>query len=227
MNSIFLLDDNQARCQTITDLLAQSYNVRCASSWEDAHAEMKLNPPQLILIEYSTLNDQGPTLIQKIRECLILQSLPTIMITERRDATAILRSFEMGADDLVCRPVIKEELLVRVLARIRDKIILGTAIHCENLKISYRHQQVWCDGKEIFLTPREFKLLSMLLSDPERILQRELAIKEIWKEVAVSPRNVDTQMNNLKKKLKGFTGQIISVTGVGYKILKHDHTQTS
>lgn len=206
----------------VKDLLSETYKVTSAGTWELAHEEMKLHPPNLVLIEYSTLNDQGPDILKKVRDCKILNSLPVIMITERRDSVAILRSFEMGADDLICRPLIKEELMVRIQARIRDKLIFGAAVHCENLKLSYRHQQVWCSGKEVFLTPREFKLLSMIVSNPDRTLQRDAAIKEIWKEVAVSPRNVDTQMNNLKKKLKDFKGQIISITGVGYKILAEE-----
>lgn len=217
-----MLDDNPTRCQMLKDLLADSFKVNTAGTWEQAHSEMKVHPPSLILIEYSTLNDQGPEILKKIRSCMILNSLPVIMITERRDSAAVMRSFQMGADDLICRPLNKEELWVRIQARIRDKLIFGAAIYCQNLKICYRHQQVWCNGKEIFLTPREFKLLAMILSHPEKTLQREMAIKEIWKEVAVSPRNVDTQMNNLKKKLKDFKGQIISVTGVGYKILSEE-----
>jgi two-component system, OmpR family, alkaline phosphatase synthesis response regulator PhoP len=79
-------------------------------------------------------------------------------------------------------------------------------------------RQCYLDNKEVLLTPKQFEILKLLIENKTNVVSRQLFMNEIWGHSEVTPRNVDSQINYLKKKIDGFVGNITSVPGFGYRL---------
>ena len=79
-------------------------------------------------------------------------------------------------------------------------------------------RQVYVNGAEVTLTPKQFEILKLLLDHKNNLVSRNQFMTEIWGHFDVTPRNVDSQINYLKKKIEGFTGLITAVPSFGYRL---------
>ena len=84
--------------------------------------------------------------------------------------------------------------------------------------MNLKARQCYLDEAEILLTPKQFEILKLLIENRSQVVSRQVFMTEIWGHSDVTPRNVDSQINYLKKKLEGFKGQITSVAGFGYRL---------
>jgi len=146
-----------------------------------------------------------------------------ILLTVKDDIVDKIVGLEMGADDYMTKPFDMRELIARVKALLRrlekkdpdpaESIVAGP------VSIHLRLRTVFVDDRAIELTPKEFDLLALLLSHPERVFTRDELLDAVWGiEYAAGTRTVDIHMQRLRKKL-GEDGQLMlqTVFGVGYK----------
>ena len=84
--------------------------------------------------------------------------------------------------------------------------------------MNLKSRQCFINSNEVLLTPKQIEILKLLIENKSEVVSRQLFMTEIWGHSDVTPRNVDSQINYLKKKLEGFNGQIISVAGFGYRL---------
>ena len=130
-----------------------------------------------------------------------------------------IETLESGGDDFLSKPFHPKELLLRVQKRLKEndqsqKVILEVS----NLKMNLNSRQCYVDTREVTLTPKQFEILKLLIENQSQMVSRQTFMSEIWGHFDVTPRNVDSQINYLKKKIDGFTGQIIAVPSYGYRL---------
>jgi DNA-binding response OmpR family regulator len=136
---------------------------------------------------------------------------------------------ELGADDYVIKPFSLAELVARIRAVLRRTQgtgrVEGTEIlQVGNLRLDVRKQEAFVGRRQIELTHKEFQLLEFLLRHPGEVISRDEFLSRLWgEEIYVTPRNVDTHMASLRKKIEEDADQpryILSVRGAGYKLNK-------
>jgi len=153
---------------------------------------------------------------------------PIIMLTARALEVDRVKGLDLGADDYVIKPFSLAELVARIRAVLRRT--QGTSrtegateiLQVGELRLDVRKQEAFVGGRQIELTHKEFQLLEFLLRHPGEAISRDEFLGRLWgEEIYVTPRNVDTHMASLRKKIEEDADQpryILSVRGTGYKL---------
>ena len=146
--------------------------------------------------------------------------IPILFVTARDDFLSKQKSFKMGVDDYMVKPIDLNELILRVgpLLR-RAKIASSKQITVGSFTMNADEYSVSVDGKQIEFTVREFNILYKLLSYPKKAFTRSQLMDEFWdSETLSSPRTVDVYITKIREKTafcKEF--EIVTVHGLGYK----------
>jgi DNA-binding response OmpR family regulator len=147
--------------------------------------------------------------------------VPVIILTARDSVNDVVHGLNLGADDYVTKPFVADELLARINARLRNSNQTESTLTVADLTLNKSSMEVERAGKQITLTPTEFKLLEYLMSNRSRILTREMILNRVWLySEDVETRVVDVYMGYLRKKVDGQADKklIQSVRGFGYTI---------
>lgn len=196
------------------------YTADTASSAEEA-LEILSDKHDLIMLDIMMQGMSGLDMAKKVREEMKLR-IPIIFLTARDGDADLLKGFSAGGDDYVTKPFSFPEILARVNALLWRMEVSAT----ENVSASYkgitidenRKQIVLSDGRELQLPPKEFGIISVLLSNPDRVFARGELMEKVWGDnICVSDRTVDVHITRLRKKLEGEVN-IINRQGFGYCI---------
>ncbi len=156
---------------------------------------------------------------------------PILMLTALGTTDDIVLGLETGADDYLSKPFKFKELLARLNALNRRKLIGNLKDHellnAKNLEMNLTTKEVIRDNKEIKLTAREFKLLKYLLKNKNRVVTRTDILENVWEvDFDLGTNVIDVYINYLRKKIEqGFSSKLIeTVIGMGYTIKdKHEN----
>lgn len=172
----------------------------------------------------------GVTLCRVVRREGCNRDVPIMMLTARLEEADKVLGLESGADDYVTKPFGVRELLARAGALMRRPRstwranvdgTLQAAISLLGVTVDPSRRRVVCDGKVVALTPQEFSLLYVLVSNPGIVLSRDELLARVWDtDVFVTDRGVDTLVKRLRRKVEHDPTQprrIITVWGAGYK----------
>jgi len=146
---------------------------------------------------------------------------PILMLTARDAVEERVRGLETGADDYLPKPFDFSELLARVRALLRrDKIHRARVVRIDDLEIDTTAGRVFRDGRELFLSPREYTLLEALALNEGRVLTREMIQERVWRDGESYSNTVDVHIGALRRKLDagGRARLIQTVHGVGYTL---------
>lgn len=153
---------------------------------------------------------------QKFNDTIIM------FLTARGEDFSHVAAYEAGADDYVTKPVKPKVLLSKVKSLLRrSKKVLDSEINqieFENIKIDRETYRVYVSGESINLPRKEFELLYLLASKPDKVFKREKIMEKVWGgEVVVGDRTIDVHIRKLREKIgdKFFK----TVKGVGYKFV--------
>jgi DNA-binding response OmpR family regulator len=192
------------------------YEVTPAYDGEDALKQSEANPYDLILLDVMLPKLTGLAVLHELRK---KSNVPVIMLTAIGDEYTQVASFDGMADDYVTKPFSIVLLEKRVEALLRR----GKSVDASHI---WRHKDIVVDfsgytaeGADgpIDVTPRELRLLKLLVEHRGRVLTRERILDKLWGEGRpVFDRTVDSHIKNLRKKLN--LDCIVTVTGVGYKL---------
>ena len=155
-------------------------------------------------------------------------SIPVLIITARDSAQDIRKSFLMGTDDFMVKPVDDVEMILRIRALLRrSKISEEQEITVGSTKLIYNSFTVVQDGTELQIPKKEFQILFKLLSFPNKTFTRAQLMEEFWDMDSESEaRTVDVHINRLRERLKDNRDfQIVTVRGLGYKAVKTPQEQ--
>jgi two-component system OmpR family response regulator len=175
--------------------------------------------PDLVILDINMPQLDGFGVIEKLRN--ENNNVPVIVLTARdqRDDKSI--GFGLGADDFVTKPFGLEELLMRVSAVLRRSKNIptsGNILVSGNISLDVSNYRISVNGEVIETSPTEFKLLTYLMQNMDRVLTREQILSAVWGlDFATDGAVLDTYISYLRKKL-GDNANIRTIRGVGYQI---------
>lgn len=226
MYKILLVEDSTEAAQLVQRALGRPMHIEWARTVREASNLLAKKEFDLLLLDAHLPDGDGFHLCSLLQAQGGAHTMPIILLTAKNSISDKVMAFSLGADDFISKPFDGLELKARVEARLRKREssqIASDVILCGDLEINKRTQKVHLitDGtsREIELTPREFRILLLLASQPNAVLSRDEILNKVWGEnVHVYTRSVDTHVSKLRKKL-GEKGELInSVHGMGYRL---------
>ena len=219
---ILVVDDEEY----LTDLLStslrfQGFEVLCAWSGFDALSAVASFAPDLILLDVTMPDIDGIEVCRRLRT--EGNSVPVIFLTARDTKADLLSGFAIGGDDYITKPFSLEEVVVRIRAVLKrsstggeDEEILTYA----DLLMNEATHVVTRGGKEIDLSPTEWRLLRYLMVNAERVLSKQQILSYVWSyDFGGEVGSVETYISYLRKKIDSGRGPLIhTIRGVGYTL---------
>lgn len=216
---IVIVDDFEESCQLMVEILSPEFDCAYVCQSEKALEKIQIEKPDIILMDYKMPHVTGIELCKIIKNIPSLQHIPIIFISGAVTSDERIETLESGGDDFLSKPFHPRELMLRVKKRLSSYATEdATYLVFENVKMNLKARQCFIDKNEVLLTPKQFEILKLLIENKSQVVSRQVFMSEIWGHTDVTPRNVDSQINYLKKKLEGFRGQITSVAGFGYRL---------
>ena len=227
-NTHILTVDDDPEISIILDrlLTRESYRVTTAKNGNEMRRCLKIDTPQLVILDLMLPGDDGLSLAKEVR---YNRNIGIIMLTGKMDIVDKIIGLEMGADDYITKPFDERELLARVRSILRRTPKSQTSLN-ENSLISFSgwkinlvtHELYAPNGKEVRLTSYEFKLLSTLVQNANQIYSRN-QIMNILADKDWSPidRSIDVLVSKLRTKLNENPRNpslIKTIRGTGYKL---------
>ena len=218
---VYILEDDEnireLECYALTK---EGFTVRDFENSKDLYNALKGNIPDLILLDIMLPDDDGLTVLKKIRKSPIFSKIPVIIISAKTSELDRVRGLDLGADDYMCKPFGVLEMISRVKARIRHiSERIAKELVFENIAISDEARRVTINGKDVDFTYKEFELLKMFMEFPGTVYRRDYIIDRIWGYEYIG-RTLDVHIKNLRNKLGDSGKYIKTIRNVGYKLDK-------
>jgi two-component system KDP operon response regulator KdpE len=206
-------------------LASAGYRVDEAATGQEALKRASQSPPELVLLDLGLPDIDGQEVLQQLREWL---TAPIIVLSARDQEQQKIAALDHGADDYLTKPFSTGELLARIRAALRHAARVGgsepgaTTYEIGELKVDLAARRVHTGGKEVHLTPIEFKLLTTLIHSAGKVLTHRQLLKEVWGPQQVQETHyLRVFMANLRHKLEADSAQpryLLTEQGVGYRL---------
>ena len=212
----YVEDDKNIRELVIYALRTSGFE---AVGFEDAahfYKEVKKITPALILLDIMLPDEDGVTVLKKLKKTERLSHIPVIMLTAKS------AEYDMGADDYVTKPFGVMELVSRVRAVLRrsgKKTEVHQSMDMDDIHLDRERHVVTVGDTPVELTYKEFELLDYLMRNSGIVLSRERLLEAVWNtDFEGESRTVDVHIGSLRQKLGDSGKKIQTVRGVGYKM---------
>jgi DNA-binding response OmpR family regulator len=220
---ILVIDDDDDIRALVAELLQRAgLKVEQARDGRAGLRAFHKSPADLVVLDVSMPELDGWETLERIRD---LSDVPVIMLTARGAELERVRGLQGGADDYMVKPFGRQELVARVQALLRRARSSGDdrndTYADERLSIDFAQRAVRYDGREVSLTPLEFKLLSVFVRHPRHVLSREQLLALVWGDsYGVSGDQVKLYVGYLRRKLDPEQPDAVpieTVRGFGYR----------
>jgi two-component system, OmpR family, alkaline phosphatase synthesis response regulator PhoP len=221
---ILLVDDEKDIVEFLQyNLILEGFEVITAYNGMEA-LKMLSKKPDLVILDIMMPQVNGFDVCKKIRSIPEFHLTPVIFLTAKSSEVDEIRGLEIGANDFIQKPISPKKLIARVNANLRkdvnrtQKKSLPAQIKISSLFIDRNKYSVNIDGSDKILPKKEFELLYYLASNPEKVLDRETLLKDVWGlDVYVGDRTIDVHIRKIRERLGKYADLIETVKGVGYK----------
>jgi DNA-binding response OmpR family regulator len=216
-------DDPEIRSLLVRLLEAEGYQVRDASTGQEALALLSTRPPDLMILDVMLASEDGFSILAHIRRT---SDLPVILVTARSQESDRVFGLKLGADDYVVKPFSSAELAARietVLRRTRGRRAAHlSSLVFDELEINPDAREVRVNGRKIELTAKEFELLVFLARSPRRVFTRGQLLAQVWDSSSEwqDANTVTEHVRRIRRKIEPKPGQprwIVTVRGAGYR----------
>ena len=227
---ILLVDDEPAQLELLRyNLEKAGFETIQAENGRDAILLTEENEPDLVVLDWMMPETSGIDVCRELRSRAQTRLLPIIIVSARGEDGDRSLGLDSGADDYISKPFSPRELIARVkavLRRARPSLLQDVLEFC-GLTLNPETMRVERDGDLIYLGPKEFRLLSVLIERPERVFSREQLLDMVWGHgVYVEERTVDVHMSRLRRALNKSKNAekkpdiIRTVRGTGYSLCR-------
>lgn len=219
---IYILEDDASiRKLVMYTLESQGYEVEGFEMPSVFWQAMAQRRPELVLLDIMLPEEDGLSVLQKLRAEPSTHRLPVVMLTARNTEYDRVIGLDSGADDFISKPFGMMELLARIRALLRrtDGQREEEIYHFGALEVSPEAHTALIDGQPVALTHKEFELLCLLLERRGRVVSRETLLGKVW-GLGNEPENrtLDVHIRTLRAKLGELGNYIETVRGVGYRM---------
>ncbi|TLS51523.1 response regulator transcription factor [Paenibacillus antri] len=228
--TVLVIDDDEKITSMLRRGLAfEGYGVRTARNGAEGLEAIRQEEPDVIVLDIMMPGVDGWEVCRRLREAG--SRVPVLMLTAKDEVSDRVRGLDAGADDYLVKPFALEELLARVRALLRrsavpraDEAALDRRLVFEDLTLDPDTREAVRGGRSIELTAKEYELLHFFLSNPRRVLSRDVLMDKIWGYDYSGESNVlEVYVAMLRNKLEeaGEKRLIQTVRGAGY-VLRGD-----
>ena len=220
---ILLVDDEPDILEILKyNLSSQGYKVYTAKNGVEGVEKAKKKKPHLIILDVMMPEMDGIEACEIIRNTRGLEQAIITFLTARGEDYSQVAGFEAGADDYITKPIKPKVFLSKVKALLRrlkeDKDQQEEVLKVGNIVIDREEYKVVNNGEEMVLPRKEFELLALLASRPDKVFKREVILDKVWgQEVVVGGRTIDVHIRKLREKIGDH--HFKTVKGVGYKFV--------
>jgi len=220
---ILLVDDEPDILEIISyNLQSQGYQVYTAKNGVEGLAKAKKKKPHLVILDVMMPEMDGIEACEKMRSTPGLENIIITFLTARGEDYSQVAGFDAGADDYITKPIKPKVLISKVKALLRrvkeDSAETEDIVKVGNIVINREEYKIVNNGKEIILPRKEFDLLALLTSKPNKVYRREVILDKVWgNEVVVGGRTIDVHIRKLREKIG--EDHFKTVKGVGYKFV--------
>jgi len=219
---ILLIEDERGLTDVLIYTLSrEGYEVIVAHDGQEGLRKAQMQLPDLILLDLMLPGMNGLEVCRHLRAGEQTRTVPILMLTAKAEETDQVVGFSMGADDYVTKPFSVKVLLQRIKAlqrRVETGTESGDAIEHLEVRIDRVRHRASVGGRELTLTPTEFRLLECMLRQPGRAFTRpQLMDAAIGEGAIVLERTIDVHIKTLRRKLGQENEFIETVRGVGYR----------
>lgn len=215
-------DDNEINHMLSALLHSSGYMTQSAYSGTEALLYLEKQETRAVILDLMLPGMAGEDLLQKIKERD--PALPVIVASAREDVQTRVELLRAGADDYIVKPFDTEELLARLEVALRrsggDK--RSRKIVFKDIVIEPEEYRVRVSGQEVALTRREFLILELLMSNPNKVFTKNNIYESVWNEEFVGEDNaVNVHISNIRQKLAKVNSEetyIQTVWGIGFKM---------
>ena len=217
---ILVVDDEPDIVEILRYNLTQAkYQVFSAPDGLMAFSKAKKHTPHLIILDIMMPNLDGIATCEKLRADERFKDTIIVFLSARGEDFSHVAAFEAGADDYIIKPIKPRILVSKVkslLRRLKGKQNPSNIIQFEGLVIDRESYKIILRGEEINLPRKEFELLFLLASKPDKLFKRSKIMEQVWGiDVIVGDRTIDVHVRKLREKLG--KKYFVTVKGVGYK----------
>ena len=223
MIKILLVEDDKIIVASLSEYLnSEGYLVRSVSGQAAAMKLLAEEKADLVLLDVSLAEGNGFAACRAIKAEF---DIPVIFLTASGDEFSTVTGFDLGADDYIAKPFNPVEIVARVKAQLRRaNRTTGSTLTVRDLTLDTASFQLWKDGRQILLTPMEYKILAMLMRSPGRIFTKiQLYEGAIGTYFEGDDNTMMVHISKLREKIEDDPKNpryIITVRGLGYKIEK-------
>lgn len=214
-------DDNGIRDLIVYTLTASGYEAKGFADSSEFWTAVKQEIPTLILLDVMLPNEDGISILKKIRCDKKTAEIPVIMETAKETEYDKVVALDLGADDYLTKPFGMMEMVSRVRAVLRrtSKEEKKQDLKLNELEINTSRHIVYVNGKEVYLTLKEYDLLKLFMENIGRAFTRDQLLSSVWgTEYVGETRTVDVHIGTLRTKLGSAGDYIKTVRGVGYRM---------
>jgi len=220
---ILLVEDEDGIADAVSYTLGvEGYEVDRVGDG-DAALEAPVDNYDVIVLDIMLPKLSGIEVCRRIREHSVV---PILMLTARTGEVDRVLGLEAGADDYVVKPFSMPELVSRVRAILRrrhlDSVAAATTREVGELRLDLLQQTLTLEGRQVDVTPAEFRLLALLAREPERAFSRREIVEHLWRSTYVgNKRTTDVHVKNLRRKIERDPARperLVTVRGVGYML---------
>lgn len=214
-------DDGSIRELMLYALQASGFRTAGFGTAEEFWNALKNDKPELILLDIMLPDEDGISILKKLRGFVMTADIPVIMATAKGTEFDKVIGLDLGADDYLTKPFGMMEMVSRVKAVLRRVKHLNNSpvITYKGIELNETAYQVRVDGVTVELTMKEFELLHHFMKNPGQAFTRESLLASIWEnEYQGETRTVDVHIATLRTKLGSAGDFIKTIRGVGYRL---------
>jgi DNA-binding response OmpR family regulator len=215
-NSILVIDDDIGVRGLINEILEDKYSVFQAENGETGIEKVKSHQPDLVLLDVKMPGKDGFQVCKELKENSQTSQTPIIFLTASSETQNLVRAFQLGADDFIEKPFQILELTSRIGAKLRHKKI-SENLQMAQIQLNPKSMLVKIRGEIVPFSALEFNLLKFFMQEKNNVVSRETVLKQVWGNVCVTDRTVDTHIVSLRKKIVHSDCKLQTVYGIGYR----------
>ena len=219
---ILIVDDEPDILEFLSyNLTAEGYQVYTAPNGLKGLAEAQRVIPDLIILDIMMPEMDGVEMCRRLRNDDAFNNTAITFLTARQEDYSQIAALEQGGDDYISKPIKPRVLVARIKAMLRRRSPGGGSgpegiFETDGLRIDLDGMAIEREGERIELPRKEFELLSLLLSKPGKVFNREEIYRKVWgNDVIVGNRTIDVHVRKLREKLGD--NYIRTIKGIGYK----------